>query len=218
VLRWLVRHTRSARQYSAKDAEAIVWLCLWSALQAVFAVGLVLVSGFDFEDLFIIAFHPALIPYGVFLGIGEVALVSLFSYALSGAAMRVVAGGAGIGISNTSAMVQAGWRRVVLKPMEVAPLVLILPVIVLLLAVEETVFRGVVITSLRNVADGIAPVISVTLFLIARTMGAASWPGRLLVGVEALVLGTVHAALYLAVPNLVPLVIAQEVYVVAKNL
>lgn len=218
VLDWLVAHVRSARHYSVNDLEAIVWLGLWSLVQVVFVVGLAVVSGVDAEDLFTTAFHPAFILYGVFLGIGEVALVSLFSYALSGAAMRVTAGGAGMDMGSFLSIACARWRRVLLRPMEVAPLALILPAVMVSLAVEETVFRGVVITNLRSAGGGIALATSIALFMAVRTMGTSLWPGRLSVGVEALVVGTVHAALYLAVPNLVPLVIAQEVYVVAKYL
>ncbi|MGH8905168.1 MAG: CPBP family glutamic-type intramembrane protease [Egibacteraceae bacterium] len=218
VLGWLVAHVRSTRSYSVKDLEAIVWLGLWSLLQAVFMVVLVAVSGLDVAGFFSTEFHPVFILYGVFIGIGEVALVSLFSYALSGAAMRVTAGGAAMDMSKWFNAARTGWRRVVLKPMEVAPLSLILPVIMVSLVAEEAVFRGVVLTNLRSAGGAIALATSIVLFVTARVMGASSWPGRLSVGVEALVVGTVHAALYLSVPNLIPLVIAQEVYVVTKNL
>lgn len=91
------------------------------------------------------------------------------------------------------------------------PLPPLAALILLYVAVEEVVFRGVVIAAVGDAGMGVALAASVTLFVGIQVFNMPSWRAAMFPVLGALVVGVVHGALYLAVPDITPLIVAHFV-------
>ena len=164
------------------------------------------------QDLGLFEADPLLLLYGVVLGIGSMAVSSLLCRVAIAVVGQLAPGKAPGDLKNWLAMARAGWLRHHLKTLEIVPLPLAFLLISVQIAAEEIVFRGVLINFYLPFGPAVALAASVTFFTIMQAFHMPSLQSAMFPVIGALVMGLVHGLLYLAVPVLLPLIVAHIVF------
>jgi membrane protease YdiL (CAAX protease family) len=201
----------SARSYTATELDGVVRLALAGLMQLAFCFVMLAVSGVTAADLLPDAFRPMLLVYGLFVGIGEAALATHVANVGMRVAMQLPGTASPSETEEWLAMARGGWMRFYIKTVEVAPIPLVAGVTVLYISVEEIVFRGLVINAFDHGGAVIALAASVLLFTTVQLFHMPSWQSAMFAMLGALTVGIVHGLLYLAVPDLTPLIVAHVV-------
>jgi hypothetical protein len=208
ALRRLVTGRAIARRWSPSELDGISRLVSSTLLQTVFLCALVPATGVQLWPLLAEHFRPSLVAYGLALGVAEMALASMLCFVV----VRIATARSGRSepdeLSSWLSLTRAGWMRLFFRAAEVAPLPFVVLVSALYIGVEELVFRGVLVTFLRDLGPVVAVAVPLVVFLAAQTFRMPSRESALFPLVGAAVVGIVHGALLLAVPNVVPLVVA----------
>jgi Type II CAAX prenyl endopeptidase Rce1-like len=213
VARWgglaqaLVGKTHAESHLSTREVEAISKLIAATVAQAVFAIGLVLAlpgiarPRVDSTDV-------ALAALGALLGIVEIALASFACTVL----MRTTSAGQS---RERQLLVQTrgGWMGQFVAIMRSAPVLVAVPTVVAYVAVEEVVFRAVVIGLLRDAGAVLAVCVSLVLYVGAQRENMPSWRAAMFPVTGAGVIGLVHAILFWRVPHVLPLVVAHATFI-----
>lgn len=219
--RWMLRMTASrfafASEYSADEMDKMLRLTAAAILQVAFCAGLVLLSGI--QPLLILGRQsPALMLYGVPLGIGEAALGSFLGEVAMRTAVLVAPSRVPSNPRDWLAMLKGGWMSLFFRTAQRAPLGFLIGVVLLYVGIEEVIFRGVLITVFLPLGSAAAFFISLALFLMAQIFYMPSWQSTIFPVMGALVIGVVHGILFLAVPDLQPLIVAHLVFLLASLL
>lgn len=211
LLRVVTDRFDAARNYSADQLDSMVRLSLAGVMQLIFCCVLILIGGLAPGDLVAGHVRPVLLLYGIMLGIGEAALGSFLGYVGMRTAMQVAPARVPADVSAWMTMAKGGWLRYYLKTAEAASIWFALGVASLYVVVEEIVFRGVLINVLDDAGAVVALGVSAALFVAVQAFNMPSWQTAMFPMLGALVMGLVHGSLYLAVPALLPLMIAHLV-------
>ena len=172
------------------------------------------IIGVSLSDSFVTEFQPMLLVYGVMLGIGDMALSTFLCNVGINVADEVAPRGGPAGMSDWLTVARGGWMRYYSRTVDLVPLPLALLSVGLYVGVEELVFRVVVLDYLEPLGAVVAVIASAALFA---TVQAFHMPSS--------ALGDVsgdrrrrrrHPArrALIAVPNVVPLIIAHIVFLV----
>jgi hypothetical protein len=208
ALRRLVGGSPLVRRWSPSELDGISRLVSSTVLQAVFLCALVPLTGVRLWPLLVDHFHRSLVAYGLALGMAEMALASMLCFVAIQITLARSARSASGELDSWLSLTRAGWMRLFFRTAEVAPLPFVVLVSALYIGVEEIVFRGVLVTFLRGLGPLVALVVPLLVFLAAQTFRMPSRESAMFPLVGAAVVGVVHGALLLAVPNVVPLVVA----------
>ena len=201
----------TASSYAADELDSIVRMTMAGVMQLGFCAAMIVLAGIEPRQLVPGRVDPVLALYGVLLGIGEAALGSYLGYVGMRTAMSVAPARVPREIGAWLTMSKGGWVRLYMKTAAAAPAWLAISAAVLYVAVEEVVFRGVLITTLHDAGAAVALGVSVGLFVAVQVFNMPSWHGAMFPVLGALVIGLVHGAVYLAVPDLLPLIVAHLV-------
>ncbi|MBV9786968.1 MAG: CPBP family intramembrane metalloprotease [Chloroflexi bacterium] len=204
-------HLALARRYSVDELDSMIRLVLAGMMQLMFCVALIAISGMSAGTLLRDSFQPILLVYGVLLGVGEAALGSFLGHIGMRTAMLVAPNHVPSQIGEWLVASKGGWMRLYLRTAEAAPAPLVLLSTVLYVSVEEIVFRGVLLSFSAGVGAVVACTLSVALFVLVQIFHMPSWQSAMFPVLGALLVGLVHAPLYLVVPNLLPLIVAHAV-------
>ncbi|GLX04046.1 CPBP family intramembrane glutamic endopeptidase [Microbispora sp. NBRC 16548] len=107
---------------------------------------------------------------------------------------------------------RGGWIRHHLKTMEVVSLPLALALTATQVGSEEVVFRGLVLSWLREAGPVLAIGISCLLFTVMQVFLMSSWRAAMFPVVGAIVMGVTHSVLFWHFPVLIPLVVAHVTF------
>jgi Type II CAAX prenyl endopeptidase Rce1-like len=204
-----------ARRYSFSEVDHIIRLALAGTSQLAFCLVLIWVGHLDLAQLGLTEVRPALILYGILLGIGEMALGSFLGYVGMRVAMVLASERVPTELKDWLTIARGGWMRDLLKTAEIMPLPLAFLSIILYIAIEETIFRGVLITAFLPAGTTWALGASILLFMLVQTFNMPSWSSAMFPLMGALVIGFLHGSLFLAVPEIVPLIVAHFVFFVS---
>jgi hypothetical protein len=205
---------RSGR--AVDDVDSVLRMSMAAAMQLAFALLLIAALGIPAAALVPDTLRPELVALGAVLGAGEALLGSFLGTVAMRVAARIAPRSTPADAAQWLTVGRGGWMRLFLRTAETAPLRFGLAVMTLYIAVEEVIFRGVLITFLREGGAAPALVLSVVAFVAVQVFSMPSWHAAIFPAVGALVVGIVHGALFLAVPDLTPLVVAHLVlFVVA---
>ncbi|HMJ97063.1 MAG TPA: CPBP family glutamic-type intramembrane protease [Thermoleophilaceae bacterium] len=202
-----------ARRYSSGEVEAVVRLGMGGLLQLLFCAGLIAVLDVGLGQIQPAEIQPELVALGMALGIGEAALATFVGYVGMQVGLAVAPGRTPTDADDWLALSRSGWMRLFFQAAEIAPAVAV-ALSFAYIAVEETVFRGVVITVLRDSSAALALAASVLLFALTQTFRMPSWHSAMFPVLGAVVVGVVHGLLFLAVPSILPLIVAHFVFFV----
>jgi hypothetical protein len=209
---------RIALRYSADELDKIIQLVVAGGLQLVFCCGLVLLSGVGIHSLLPGHVRPALMLYGIPLGIGEAALGSFLGEIAMRTAVAVAAGSVPNEPRDWLAMLKGGWMSLFFRTAQSAPFALLATLLALYVSIEEVIFRGVLINTFASIGSFVAFSVSLVLFLSVQTFHMPSWPSTIFPVMGALVIGAVHGALYMSVHDLGPLIVAHGVFLLTALL
>ena len=202
----VVRRLASARSIPLDDSEKIGRLAFAGISQSLFCVLLALVLGVRMPPPRIDATLLVLILMAVLLGAAEMAGSGWLAQLVVNISIATSPRG-----GSTDAWLAAGkggWIREYRKAIEHLPLGFALGVIVLYVGVEELIFREVLLRAFRPHGDAIAVVASTFFFAAVQAFSTSSWRNAMFPIVGASVVGIVHALLWLAIPNVLPLIVA----------
>jgi membrane protease YdiL (CAAX protease family) len=203
----LTAHLPSLSDVTYTAAESIVKLAVAGVCQLALCLGLIWINGLHPNDIGVVACPLVLPLYGLLLGIGEMALASLLGFAATRLIDAVEGLPAGSVLEGWLAMSRGGWMRQYLRTIESAPWPVALSLTVLYVAVEEVIFRAILINIwLPYRLTGL--IISVGLFSVVQQFNVPSWRHGSFAFVGGLVMGTIHGILYLNVPVIFPLIAA----------
>jgi Type II CAAX prenyl endopeptidase Rce1-like len=209
---------RVASRYSTDELDKMIKLVVVGGLQLVFCCGLVLLSGVAVSSLLPGHVRPALMLYGIPLGIGEAALGSFLGEIAMRTAVAVAPGSVPNEPRDWLAMLKGGWMSLFFRTAQSAPFAFLGGLLVLYVSIEEVVFRGVLMGALAPVGTVVAFSVSLVLFLSVQTFHMPSWPSTIFPVMGALVIGVVNGALYLSVHDLGPLIVAHGVFLLTALL
>jgi membrane protease YdiL (CAAX protease family) len=202
-----------ARSVPTAQVTSVVALILSGTSGIVLAGVMILAAGTPLLGLFGEHLTPELLLLGVGLGVAEAALSLLLASSAMAATIPLRFAQLGREAGFELAIVgRGGWIRSYSHALNLLPIPLALTVILLPLAAEEMLFRGMALTFLRPTGPLVAILGSTMLFIAVQFTGMPSWFSALPAACGAIVVGLVHGYLFWSVPTLVPLLIAHLVY------
>lgn len=207
----ILRRTSFGRRIPRIQAEAIARTAAGGTTQLLVMLLLARLAGLSWHDFVPGSPRPALIAYGALLGVGELGLSSFLVSISIRLAVTVAGPGDGNRQEDWAVMSTGGWMRAFVTTVRVAPPAVAGALVVLYIAVEETVFRGVVIGAVRPFGPAAALSASVGLFMLAQIFNMPSWRNALAPLTAALVVGLTHGVLFLEVADITPLITAHVV-------
>lgn len=194
-------------RHSEKDVDDALKLVGAALAQLVLAVGLWVLVGPDLEPL-VSGWSPALLVLAALLGLGALGLSAVLVSAI-------------VGVSRGSAEWLAsgggGWVRQFRAVGRVASPAAAVVTVAVYVAGEEIVFRVVLLHVLEGRGSAVAVALATALFVGVQAVGMPSLRAAFFPVVGAAVVGVVHSLLYLAVPALVPLVVAHAVFLLGAT-
>lgn len=199
---------RASRRHSRGEIDSIVKLILAGISQALLCCGLVLGFRIQSRQLFVNHVPPALFIGAVLLAAGEAGLSSQLCYVGIRAAMLVAPSRVPNRTEEWLTIAKAGWLRQFLRTVEIVPVPLVVLITSLYIGVEEIIFRGLLITYARPLGITWALGASTMLFVLPQLFPMTSWKSAMFPVIGAVVIGFVHGALFLAVPDIRPLIIS----------
>lgn len=208
--KFIVTRFRLARRYPWNTINDVVNLGLAGVLQLICFILLLHVTGVSVGQL--IAFDPILILYGILLGLGEMALSSFGSHIALRVIMQLFPSHGPTELNSWLTLARGGWMRYYLSTVKISPLPVVCFLTLTYVLVEELIFRGVIITYFLSQSRGLALVISIIFFVAAQILHTPNWRTAMFPVIGALIVGTIHGLLFLAVPNVLPLVVAHFVF------
>jgi hypothetical protein len=200
-----------ARSVSVGELDGVLRLAIAGLMQLAFCTALLVALGIAPPDLVQGPPRLELLAAGAVLGGAEAALGSFLGMVGMRAAAALDHDATAPSPQEWIGLARAGWMRLYTRTAEVLPLPPLAALILLYVAVEEVVFRGVVIAAVGDAGMGVALAASVTLFVGIQVFNMPSWRAAMFPVLGALVVGVVHGALYLAVPDITPLIVAHFV-------
>jgi membrane protease YdiL (CAAX protease family) len=198
--------------------EDVVRMNVATVGQLIFCSVLVVIAGYSMLDIGLGTLRGDRVILGAVLGIGEMGLGSFLGFV----AISVRAGVTGLDLSSARRRslinLSGGWVGEILRTLNVVPLPFGLLIVFFYVAGEEIVFRSVLITQLMRYGPSVCIVGSTALFAIVQKFGMPTWHAALFPAIGAVVVGIVHGSLFVAIPDITPLIIAHFVLVVATIL
>jgi membrane protease YdiL (CAAX protease family) len=166
VVQHLVGKLGVEDRYSVREVESIAALTAAALAQMAFAGGLLLLTGVQASQLIgVSSVQLDVVGLGAALGIGEMALSTfLCNVWMRAALLRPLPEGPA-SMSDWLVLARGGWMRHYRATLALAPFWLAGVSVVLYVAVEEIVFRGIVISFLRPGAGAWSVALSVLLFI-----------------------------------------------------
>jgi hypothetical protein len=218
VTRRALERTSLVRRYSRMEATGVVRLGVASGLQLAFVLVLALVGAIDASVLLPPTFRPILLVYGAILGVAEMALGSFVCNVAMRISQRLLGEERALDSRAWFVASKGGWMRSFTKAVEIMPAPVVLALFLLYVGMEETVFRGIVVNATRGLGTGVALVVSTLMFVAVQVFHTPTWRTAMFPVIGALIMGVVHGWLYLAVPDLTPLVVAHLAFFAAATL
>jgi len=214
----LLERTSLGRRCAVADLDGVVRLLLAGAMQLAFVTLMVAALPVALDDLVPRDWNPVLVALGVPLGLAEAGLASYVAYIGTQVMERVGPSGTPSGIEAWLTVGRGGGVRYYLRTASVAPGWLLVVATAVYVAGEELVFRGLLLTVGADLPTVVIVPVSVALFCLAQVFYTPGWETALLPVLGAVVIGIVHASLFLVVPDVTPLIVAHAVMFLATVL
>ena len=200
---------RPLRRYSLRELDQMVRIALWPlALVGLLCPAVLAILAVKFSSLLMESLDPWLLLFGILVGLGE-AGVAEFVCLVAVCAVPALAWADGAGGPDRRQL--ATWSTAVPCTRTVSGLSFMLALMLLYAAVEETTLRAAVIVAALPLGPIVALACAVALSLAVQFFPTTSGQRRSFAVIGTLVAAPVHGALFLAAPDVRPLIIAQFV-------
>ncbi|HVE77687.1 MAG TPA: CPBP family glutamic-type intramembrane protease [Gemmatimonadaceae bacterium] len=210
----LVERSGIDRRYSVREVQATAKLAAAGVAQCLFALVMMLLLDLGPAAVLGPVFRADLVVLGAVLGLGELALASFLCNV--GVRLALLRSGDRGADRSAAWLVQGrgGWMSQFNATVRTAPAWFAVGSICLYVAVEELVFRGILIELLRGAGAVPAVGASLLLFVAAQLFNMPSARAAAFPAAGAVVVGLVHGVLYWRVPDVLPLVAAHLTFFV----
>ena len=213
VVRWALRGLRLDARSPVREVEAVEKLAAAGVAQLLFALVLAWWTGLPGDRILGAEIEPGIWAAAALLGIGELAFTSLICTAVLEVAVAVGPGERAAHRLVTRS--RGGWMSLFLLTARTAPSALTVASVCLYVAVEELIFRGIVITSFAGWGGAAAVCASAVLFVAVQAFGMPSGWAAVYPMVGAAVVGLVHGILFWRMPAVAPLAVAHVAFFAA---
>jgi hypothetical protein len=206
----LLSHFRTLRS-PVGDIENVTTLVFGAVSQVLLFSLLVACSSINARQLWRGAPHQSqLLVYGAVLGFGEMLLGSFLGLVV----IKLSAAIPNLGnpLLHWQVVLNSGWMRLFNTTLNLLPLPAAISLVLLYVGVEELIIRGIVFNVLLPVGHFSAVFFSTVIFAGYQVFNLPSWRVAMFPVIGALVMGIIHGVLYLAVPDVWPLVVAHVTY------
>lgn len=217
VVRQVVK-LKCARYYSLAELSSVVDVGVAGVLQLVVCLFLALLVSFDGTAILGQQFSWACLGLGLALGLGEMAVASFACFVLfscySLAQCRRVP--YALRANELYLRTQLGWVKSFGLIREVLPWPLAQALILFYVAIEEIIFRGLLLGELLQVLPPSWAIGAATaVFAACQLFGMPRNVYSLAPVISAVIMGTVHGAAYVAIQSIAPLILAHWVFLAA---
>ncbi len=207
VTAWLTSNYFQSGKHTHAQISATLRLACSGVQQFLFFILLVFISNLFWSDLIPKNWNATMIPLGLLLGIAEMSLIMFVSDLMMRLTRILFPEKTPSTNEEWYIISQGGWMRSFRNAIKILPLPASLALIFLYVSIEETIFRALIIGSLKN--QGIwAIIVSLVLFVWVQAFNTPSWSNSIFPMTGAAIMGVVHGILYFFVPDIFPLVIA----------
>jgi membrane protease YdiL (CAAX protease family) len=158
------------------------------------------------------------VPCGILLGIGEMGFASMLSRAMIEVIRYFRPSWAPSQVKDWLVMVRSGWLRHYLHMIDALPLPFSLLIILGQVGCEEIVFRGILVPYFSAAGTLTAVTAAAILFMFMQIFYMPSWLSTIFPLIGAMVIGFIQGAIYLKVPDLVPLIVAHFTFFIVAVL
>jgi membrane protease YdiL (CAAX protease family) len=209
AVRFLLGHFRNPR-HPVGDLENVIMLIFSVTLQILLFFLLAAWTAAELGQVWRSSGQPQLLAYGAVLGAGEMLLSSFLGLIL----IKISTAFPQVGnpLVHWRIVINSGWMRLFNTTVKLLPLPAAIAVVVLYVGVEELIIRGIVVNAFLPLGPVTAVVLSTAVFAGYQVFNLPSWRVALFPVLGALVIGPVHGALYVTIPDVWPLVVAHVTY------
>jgi membrane protease YdiL (CAAX protease family) len=214
AVRWAMRRLRLDARRPVREVEAVGKLGAAGVAQLLFALALAWWTGLPGDRLIGAHVDAGVWAAAALLGAGELMLTSLVCTAI----VEIAVASSGSGEQATrrwAAGARGGWMSLFLLTARAAPSPLAIACVCLYVAVEELVFRGILVTTFAGWGGAGAVCASAALFVAVQAFGMPSRSAAVYPIVGATVIGVVHGVLFWLLPAVAPLVLAHIAFFAA---
>jgi len=214
VVQWALRGLRLDAHRPLREVEAVGKLAAAGLAQLLFAIVLAWWTGLPGDRIFGTHVGAGVWAAAALLGVGELALTSLVCTAVVETAVAS-SGSTEEAARRWAARSRGGWMSLFLLTARAAPSTLTIASVCLYVAVEEVVFRAILVTTFAGWGGAAAVCASAALFVAVQAFGMPNRPAALYPMVGATVIGVVHGVLFWLVPAVAPLALAHIAFFAA---
>jgi hypothetical protein len=208
----MVTPRRLGTAYAVGEVEDVVRLALSGISQGAACLAAVPLLGASAANLGLTRPSASRLLLGVLLGVGELGLGSLLSYAAVMAAIGLVPRRVPNDPSDWLAIARGGWMRRYLTTFEIMPIPAALALVLLYVTGEELVFRALLLHWLAPAGAVTAVGVSTLLFAGVQAFATPSWHAAMFPMIGGLMLGVIHGTLFWIVPDITPLIAAHVTF------
>jgi hypothetical protein len=208
ITRQVLDRTELVRHYGRIEVTGVIRLIVAGSLQLLFVLALCVSHAVDWHLLVPRVFQPLLLCYGVVLGIAEMSFGSFICNLAIHLSQLIYSARRSADRNLWFVAIEGGWMRGFLKTIDIVPMPFALGPIILYVAMEETVFRAVIINTVAPWGQVAAVSISTGFFVLVQAFHMPSWRSAMFPILGASVMGPVHGMLFIAVPDVLPLIVA----------
>ena len=210
LVQWTMGRLRLDARRPVREVEAVGKLAAAGVAQLLFALALAWWTGLPGDRIAGSHVDAGVWLTAAALGAGELALTSLIC-----TAVVEIAVASGADARRWTARGRGGWMSLFLLTARAAPSALTIASVCLYVAVEELVFRGILITTFAGWGGPAAVCASAALFVAVQAFGMPSRAAAVYPMVGAAVIGVVHGTLFWLVPAVAPLALAHVAFFAA---
>lgn len=202
----LLAGSHISARHSQRDVNDALKLVAAGLSQILFAASLWLYVGIPINTL-TSGLAPGIVGIALLLGLAELGTASTL-----GRVATMIATRSNKAVARLLSEGQGGWMRQFRAVTRVGHPIGALLVVVIYVTGEEVVFRVVTLHLTSGLAEAGAVVVSTAVFVVVQVFGMPSLRAAMFPMVGSVVVGLIHAWLFLQTSALVPLVVAHSVF------
>jgi hypothetical protein len=220
VDRWLSTHTRritvrlqASRRHSLSEVDSVIRLLLWTLiLMCLLCPAALVILAVRPSQVLMATLNPLLLLYGILIGLGGAGLGEFLCYIIIRTIPALARGDSTSMHYHTQP--SGKWSSSFPCTLGVVPFPFMLALMLLFATLEETMLRAVVIAAVAQLGPMVALGCAIALSLLTQLFPRTSWRLMLFSFIGTLVAALVHGTLFLAVPDVRPLIIAQFMWLI----
>jgi hypothetical protein len=210
---FIARRSALVNKFGWTAVNDVARLTIAAVAQLIFLLLLVAITRID--PLASLRLRPAAIAAGALLGVAEMGLTSFAAHVVMRTLTAFAPGRAPGTSDDWLALARGGWMRYFTHAVRITPPWYLLSVTLLYVAVEEVIFRALLVGYLAPHGHALALAYSVLAFTTVQVLHTPDWKTGMFPALGAIIVGTIHGWLFLVTGDITPLIVAHFTFFVA---